>query len=70
MKSYVYFYNNGSNDLFGVENEMVGFDYKLATLEEVIKQDWADERDEERIFVLEEGEFMYRNGKFIKLNNV
>lgn len=65
MKSYVYFYDNDSKDLFGVEQPMDDYDYELATLDELIKQEWANERDEERIFVVAEGEFYYRNGKFI-----
>lgn len=60
MLSYVYFYDNESKDLFGVQHLLIG--YNLATLEEVVKQGWADERDEGRMFVLAEGEFEYRDG--------
>lgn len=65
MKSYVYFYDTESKDLFGVEEPMTEYDYDLATLDELIKQKWANETDEERIFVVAEGEFYYRHGKFI-----
>jgi hypothetical protein len=67
MKSYVYLYDNDSNDLFGVKSPMNEYDYELAPLKELINQEWANDSDEERVFVVAEGEFMFRNGKYLKL---
>ncbi|MFQ3543569.1 hypothetical protein Q7A53_05740 [Halobacillus rhizosphaerae] len=72
MKSYVYFYDtvsdNEPKDLFEVKEQMPQeYDYELATLKEVVKQEWADEEDEGRVFVLAEGEYIYRQGNFIKM---
>lgn len=62
-KHYIYLYPNGK-DLFGVLNEMIGYDYEPAPLNDVIKQKWCEENDNGIIFVLKEGSYLYDNGKF------
>lgn len=63
-KRYIYLYPNGKH-LFGVLNEMIGYDYKKAGLNNLIKQKWCDENDNGIIFVLKEGTYLYDNGNFI-----
>lgn len=58
---YVYLYDNG--DLFGVENEMIGYYYELASIKDIIEQNWGDERDIGKVFVVAEGQYLYENGK-------
>lgn len=67
--TYVYYYNTQSKVLFGVENPLHEYDfYQLASLHEVIKQKWAAEEDNGRTFVIQEGEFLYSDGLYTKVN--
>lgn len=39
---FVYRYDNDSGDLFGVMEEMVGYDYELASIDELDREEeWA-----------------------------
>ncbi|MBD8069774.1 hypothetical protein [Bacillus sp. PS06] len=62
---YVYLYDNG--DLFGEENEMIGYDYELASIHDLIEQKWCDERDSGKVFVVAEGQYLYEGGRFKEL---
>lgn len=67
--TYVYNYNTKPKVLFGVENPLHEYNfYQLATLAEVIKQKWATAEDSGRTFVLNEGEFIFINGTYSKVN--
>lgn len=59
--SFVYMYDDGS--LFGVENEMLGYNYEPASINDLIRQQWCEEGDLGRIFVVAEGQYLYEDGK-------
>lgn len=67
--TYVYYYNTKSKALFGVGKPLYEYGYyQLASLHEVIKQNWASAIDNGRTFVLAEGEFLYSNGFYTNIN--
>ncbi|MFB7305481.1 MULTISPECIES: HNH endonuclease family protein [Bacillaceae] len=65
-KTYVYRYPEG--DLFGVVKEMIGYDYELASLNDLIKQKWCDRRAFGRAFVVKDGTFLYEGSQFKPFN--
>lgn len=62
---YVYLYDNG--ELFGLENEMGGYEDELASISDLIEQKWCDEMDLGKVFVVAEGQYFYEGGKFKEL---
>ena len=65
-KTYIYRYEEG--DLFGVAKEMVGYDYALASLNDLVKQKWCDRSDFGRVFAVKDGCYLYEGGQLKPFN--
>lgn len=65
-KLFVYLDEDG--ELFGVEQEMIGYIYELACLNDLIKQKWCDRSDFGRVFIVKDGSYLYEGGQFKLFN--